>query len=177
MAATRRMRERSYRLYRIWRWAKGTGQLRVFFLQLILAGMVLGSGCSAKPPAQKGERDGLLPPCPSSPNCVSSMGGKPGRTVSPLDYGGSRAQAMDDLLAVLAAMDGASVRKQQQDYLWAEFASKVFGFIDDVEFYLPPDQSLIHVRSASRVGYYDFGVNARRVEKIRKLFNERQLRR
>ena len=116
-------------------------------------------------------------PCPSSPNCVASTGGKPGRQVSPLDYTGSRSQAMDDLAAVLGTMNGASVRKQQPDYLWAEFTSKVFGFVDNVEFYLPPDQSLIHVRSASRVGYYDFGVNGRRVEKIRKAFQERQRRR
>ncbi|HKJ64929.1 MAG TPA: DUF1499 domain-containing protein [Desulfopila sp.] len=139
--------------------------------------MILGSGCSAKPPAQKGLKGGQLPPCPSSPNCVTSMGGKPGREVAPLDYDGSRSEAVDDLLAVLSMMEGASVRQQQEEYLWVEFTSKVFGFVDDVEFSLPSGESVIHVRSASRLGYYDFGVNAGRVAKIRKLFNSRQTRR
>jgi hypothetical protein len=63
-------------------------------------------------------------------------------------------------------------RDQTDDYLHVEFKSKLMGFVDDVEFYFP-DSAVIHMRSASRVGYSDFGVNRRRLEKIRKRFQNR----
>ena len=58
------------------------------------------------------------------------------------------------------------------DYIHAEFRSLVFQFVDDVEFYFPPEKSIIHVKSASRSGYYDFGVNRRRVERVRAAFGQ-----
>ena len=59
----------------------------------------------------------------------------------------------------------------QTNYISSESKTKVFGFIDDVEFFFSPDKPVIHLRSASRKGYYDFGVNRRRIEGIRKLFD------
>ena len=53
------------------------------------------------------------------------------------------------------------------DYLYAEYSSALFGFVDDVEFYFPPETHIIHVRSASRLGHSDLGVNRKRIEAIR----------
>jgi Uncharacterized protein conserved in bacteria len=71
---------------------------------------------------------------------------------------------------VLKAMDGASLVEVQPDYIHATFTSTIMRFVDDVEFQFPAGTHQIQVRSASRIGYYDFGVNRARVEKIRKAF-------
>ncbi|NDY59068.1 DUF1499 domain-containing protein, partial [Desulfovibrio sulfodismutans] len=68
------------------------------------------------------------------------------------------------------------ILQKQNGYFRVEFRSKILGFVDDVEFYLPEDQDVIHIRSAARLGYYDFGVNRRRVEKIRALLQKRELK-
>lgn len=68
-------------------------------------------------------------------------------------------------------MRGARVRERTPDYLYAEFKSRLFGFIDDVEFFLLESEKIIHVKSSSRTGVTDFGVNRRRIERIRKSFN------
>jgi uncharacterized protein (DUF1499 family) len=67
-------------------------------------------------------------------------------------------------------MRGARVITETETYVHATFTSRVFRFVDDLEFYFVLDAPVIHVRSASRVGYSDLGVNRKRVEKIRKAF-------
>ena len=78
---------------------------------------------------------------------------------------------MVQLRQVVSAMRRTRVVGATDDYLHVEFTSAVAGFVDDVEFYLDRTAQLIHVRSAARVGYYDFGVNRKRVEAIRAAFN------
>ena len=77
---------------------------------------------------------------------------------------------MQDLIAVLRGMRGARVKTVQPGYVHAEFTTLLFRFVDDVEFLLDGGSKTIDVRSASRVGYYDLGVNRRRVEAIRARF-------
>ena len=67
-------------------------------------------------------------------------------------------------------MPGSRVITDKQDYLYVEFKSRIMGFVDDVEFYFP-EESIIHVRSASRMGYSDLGVNRKRIETIRQHFD------
>ncbi len=67
-------------------------------------------------------------------------------------------------------MKGSRITEEKPGYLHAEFRSALFGFVDDVEFRMDEAHGRIDVRSASRTGYYDFGVNRRRVEEIRKRF-------
>jgi uncharacterized protein (DUF1499 family) len=74
---------------------------------------------------------------------------------------------MTRLAGILRAMPGATVVTVRPDYLHAEFASALFGFVDDVEFVVDPGASSIQVRSAARMGYSDMGVNRKRVEAIR----------
>jgi uncharacterized protein (DUF1499 family) len=88
-----------------------------------------------------------------------------------LGYTGSKDDAYRKLVALIASYRGTRLVATQDNYLRAEFRSAIFRFVDDVEFLFSEDQPVIHVRSASRAGYYDFGVNRRRIEDIRKKWN------
>jgi uncharacterized protein (DUF1499 family) len=138
--------------------------VKKFLLILPLLG-ILSFGCSGKKPGNIGLQNGNLAPCPSSPNCVSSQEGQ-----KPFDFSGSAEQAMTRLGKVIEAMPGARVETLDADYLHATFKSRVFGFVDDVEFHADREKGLIHFRSASRLGYWDLGANKRRIKKIKKLF-------
>ena len=129
--------------------------------------------CAGKPPTDIGVSDGRLAPCPDSPNCVSSQSDNQKHTIAPLVYTGEKAAAKRTLKAVVLDMAGVRIVTDMEDYLYAEFKSKFMGFVDDVEFYFP-EASIIHVRSASRVGYSDLGVNRKRIETIRERFNAQQ---
>ena len=59
------------------------------------------------------------------------------------------------------------------EYIHAECTSAVFGFVDDLELHLRPQEKLIAVRSAARLGYSDLGVNRKRVESLRAALRER----
>jgi uncharacterized protein (DUF1499 family) len=111
--------------------------------------------------------EGRLAPCPASPNCVSSQATDDKHRVEPLRYTVSRAEAMAIVAQAIAAMPRTRIVKQTDTYLHAEFTTAVLRFVDDVEFAVDDDAKVIHVRSASRVGYSDLGVNRRRVEAIR----------
>jgi uncharacterized protein (DUF1499 family) len=123
---------------------------------------------SGKRPTNLGIRDGKLAPCPNKPNCVSSQAGDRKHATPPLTFSGDPAVAMQKLVGVVQAMARTRIIESKTDYLYAEFSTAVMGFVDDVEFYC--DGKVIHVRSASRLGYSDFGVNRNRVEAIRQAF-------
>ena len=110
-----------------------------------------------------------LAPCPASPNCVSSLASTESQRVDTLRYDGDRAQAQARLLRVLNEMPRATVIRSDPTYVHAEFRSALLGFVDDVDFHFDPP-GVIQVRSASRTGYSDFGVNRERVAAIRARF-------
>ncbi|WOD41184.1 DUF1499 domain-containing protein [Nodosilinea sp. E11] len=119
-------------------------------------------------PTNLGVKAGKLAPCPASPNCVVSQGEADAEhSIAPLTYSGDSTQAMAKLTNVVKAMPRTTIVEATDTYLYAEFASKLMGFVDDVEFYLDPEASVIQVRSASRMGQSDLGVNRKRVEAIR----------
>ena len=111
-------------------------------------------------------------PCPESPNCASSQSTDKARFIEPLHYAGSMADARQKLIDILENTKRVRFVKVETDYIHAEFRSLIFQFVDDVEFYFPPDHATIHVKSASRKGYYDFGANRRRVERLRAAFEK-----
>jgi uncharacterized protein (DUF1499 family) len=111
-----------------------------------------------------------LPPCPATPNCVSSQATDPGHAIAPIAYTGSPGAAMQRMQTVLDGLERSTPVVQSSTYLRYEVRSLIFRFVDDVECLLDPEAHVIQVRSASRVGYSDFGVNRRRVERIRKEF-------
>ena len=122
---------------------------------------------SWKRPANLGVRDGRLAPCKRTPNCVSSQADPADREhyVPPITFRGSTR----DLRRAIEAMPRSRVIREEGNYLYAEFRSRLMRYVDDLELYYLPQQNLVHVRSASRLGRRDFGVNRARVEELRAL--------
>lgn len=139
------------------------------FLAVSLA--VLFVGCAGPRPARMGVTNGKFIPCLDSPNCVSSQTSDQSHGIEPLSYKGTPLEARARLLATIKGMTRANIVTEQEHYIHAEFTSAVFRFVDDAEFFIDDPQKVIHVRSAARLGYYDFGVNRKRMETIRQLFN------
>jgi len=124
-----------------------------------MIGLLTLLGCAGERPASLGVVDGRLATCPDSPNCVSSFETRESHQIAPLEA--SIAQVRSQILA----MPGAQIIREQDQYLYAEFTSRLMGFVDDVEFLEQAGQT--HVRSASRLGQSDLGVNRKRIEAIR----------
>ena len=141
--------------------------LPVFHALVVLAGSALLAGCHGARPGSLGVRQGRLAPCPSSSNCVSSLADDEPHRISPLPFSGPAAAAIDSLAGIVRSLPRASVVTATENYLHAEFRSAVFRFVDDVEFLVDESAGVIQVRSASRVGSSDLGVNRKRIETIR----------
>ena len=124
-------------------------------------------------PADPGVSEGRLKPCPVRPNCVSSQASGASH-VPALVFQGDSATVLQRLKTVLESMPRMRIVAQTPTYIRAEAASRIFGFVDDVEFLLDAQARLVHVRSASRLGYSDLGVNRRRIEAVRAAFNASQ---
>lgn len=138
---------------------------------LSIAGLAFLS-LGATRPSNLGVRNGTLAVCPDSPNCVSSLTSTRPHSMPPLTYAGEAETAMQALVDVVSAMDGVRVVSSEDGYIHCEFTTSLFRFVDDVEFLLDADKAVIHFRSASRVGHYDFDQNRRRMNEIRRRFIE-----
>lgn len=123
-------------------------------------------------PNNLGVRAGQLAPCPSTPNCVSSQSQDAVHRIAPFTYNSSPQAAMADLKTVLQSFRRTKAIAQTENYIYAEFTIPVVGFVDDVEFFLDESAKVIHVRSASRLGESDLGVNRRRIENLREKFSQ-----
>ena len=130
------------------------------------------SSCSGSRPEKLGLKNKLFEPCPGSPNCVLSQQSDAKHSIQPLAYAGPIEVAKDRLNQVIVSLGNARIITQDGEYWHVEFTSRWMSFIDDVEFYFMESEELIHVRSASRMGYYDYEVNRKRVEKIRFRFEK-----
>ena len=144
-------------------------------LRIILAGLIFMPlfTCTGKRPTNVGVKDARLAPCPPSPNCVSSDAGDAPHRVSAFELALPAAEAWRIAHAVLAGVPRTKLITETDNYLYAECSSALFGFVDDLELHLRPSQNLIAVRSASRLGHSDFGVNRKRIENLRGLLRER----
>ena len=119
-------------------------------------------------PNNLGVRNGRLAECADKPNCVCSFAESKTQYMPPIPFDGGESATIDDLRAILSGMDGARVVSANETYLHCEFSTPLFGFVDDVEFLLDTEASVIDFRSASRVGYHDFGQNRARIDEIRR---------
>jgi uncharacterized protein (DUF1499 family) len=122
---------------------------------------------SGNPPTNLGVTDGNLAICPPTPNCVSSQVSDPDHHIDPINFTGDKSTVKQVLVKVLNVVPNTVITEETDDYIRTESTSKIFGFIDDAEFYFPPDQNIIQIRSAARLGESDLGVNRRRLEQIR----------
>ena len=135
------------------------------FMTIGLLGLI---GCAGERPENLGVKDGQLAPCPSSPNCVSSQAIDKRHRIAPLSFSDQPQAAFDRLKLVVSRRNDATVIEERADYLRLELRTTLF--VDDGEFFLDPANRIIHVRSASRLGYSDLGKNRSRIEEIRRQF-------
>lgn len=118
-------------------------------------------------PDNLGVTENHLGACPETPNCVASQGADTAHAIDPIAYSGDRATVRKALEQVLGVVPRTQIVEATENYIHAESSSRLLGFVDDVEFYLPADEAVIHIRSAARLGESDLGVNQRRVEQVR----------
>ena len=159
------------------------------FRRILLAAALLAAGAAAgialhaaltpgdtmfagKRPQNLGYSNGRLAPCRSTPNCVSSQADPKDEQhyIAPLAIKGD---VISSIRKAVESMPRATVVQAEPGYLYAEFRSKLMGFVDDVEFLVDPAKGVVHVRSASRLGRRDFGVNRERIEKLRSVLEKR----
>jgi uncharacterized protein (DUF1499 family) len=117
---------------------------------------------SGTKPNNLGVKNDKLKACPGTPNCVNSQSNDGQSKISPLPM-----MAISDLRKIIESMERTTIIEETTNYLYAEFKTPLMGFVDDVEFYLDINEKVIHVRSASRLGKSDLGLNRQRVEEIR----------
>jgi uncharacterized protein (DUF1499 family) len=117
-------------------------------------------------PSDLGVQSGRLKACPDSPNCVCSYDSDKEHGIAAIAY--SQPDAMTKLKGIINGMERTAIITESEDYLYAEFTTKLMGYVDDVEFYL--NGGVIQVRSASRLGKSDLGLNRQRIEAIRAAF-------
>jgi len=140
---------------------------------LVRAGMLLltiwGLGCGGRMPVGLGADWGLLSPCPNKPNCVSSSATDEDHQIAAFAIEGSAELAWVGLRETVEDTPRVEIMAYSDDYLHAVYTSFLMRYRDDVEFLLLREENEIAVRSASRVGYGDMGVNRKRVEAIREV--------
>ncbi len=124
-------------------------------------------GCAGERPNSLGIVNGQLAQCPDSPNCVSSFETRESHQIAPLEA------SLEEVRAQVLNMPGAQIIQEEDQYLYAEFTSRLMGFVDDVEFLEQAGRT--HVRSASRLGHSDLGVNRKRVEALRQAIVDSKL--
>jgi uncharacterized protein (DUF1499 family) len=123
-------------------------------------------------PDNLGVKDGRFAACRPTPNCVSSQADPADREhyIAPIAYTGN----MHELRLAVELMARAKVIREEGNYLYAEYKSALMGYVDDVELLLDEKAGLVHVRSASRLGRSDFGVNRKRIEELRGLIGSQR---
>ena len=154
----------------------------VKWILIVLAAIIVGGGLfitfglyriSQRQPETSeiplGLKDGRLSACPETPNCVATQADPEDEThyVEPIPFSGSGENLLGYLAEWISRQPRAEVVTRRDGYLRAVFSSRLFGFKDDVEVYVPEGRSVVHLRSASRVGKSDMGVNKARYQAIR----------
>lgn len=128
-------------------------------------------------PADLGVKDGRLEPPSLTENSVSSQAGlypdhpmKAYAEIAPIEFTGDPGAALDRLRRIVESTEGGRVVRTTPNYLYVQFQTRWLRFVDDAEFFVDESAKVIHVRSASRIGRKDFGVNRARIEAIRARF-------
>ena len=125
------------------------------------------SACSGTRPAYLGTEQSALTLCPSTPNCVSSLTDEDSdHAISAIPFS-DQSSMHSALIEAVNANASAELIVNTPNYVYAEYTSSLMKFVDDVEFLFSTSEKVIHVRSASRVGRSDFGVNRERIEQLR----------
>lgn len=145
-------------------------------LAALAAALLVLTGCATMTGSElELTEEGRLPPCPSTPNCVSSDADPADGThyIEPLEIDGDPRAAWQRLAEYVENDSAYTVVEQRDDYLRAEARTKILRFVDDVVFHLRPGEGVIAMRSSSRLGYSDLGKNRSRLEAVREALNSR----
>jgi uncharacterized protein (DUF1499 family) len=144
--------------------------MKLRILPFLMIALMTLTGCQKTDAQATGPKDGKIRPCPDKRNCVCTQDPVEQHRIEPLRYDVTQDEARDKLLGVIRHMERSTLVQVDPDYIHAEFRSAFFEFVDDVEFLFDDSAKLIHFRSAARTGSYDFNVNRKRMEEIRKRF-------
>jgi uncharacterized protein (DUF1499 family) len=150
-----------------------SNQIRSFAVVVVVLAIAFSLWSSnilaGTPPINIGVTNGKLAACAATPNCVNSQAPATDsqHAIAPLPMNEDLPTTIANLKQVIQAMPNTNIVKETNNYLYVEFTSKLMRFVDDVEFYLDNDTKMIQVRSASRLGESDLGVNRQRIEEIR----------
>jgi uncharacterized protein (DUF1499 family) len=118
-------------------------------------------------------RDQHLLACPNSPNCVSTMATAESQAIAPYRFQKPLYEAKALLIQIFSEFPRTELVKEVEDYLDFKVRSFLFQFVDDVEFQFDKAAQTIHFRSVARSGYYDFGVNRKRMEDLRGMLEDK----
>jgi uncharacterized protein (DUF1499 family) len=146
----------------------------VVIITVVLVGIVAALFAAARlsRPPSLGVHQGRLLPCPDSPNCVSSQSKDERHAVEPIRFDSNGRGVIIRLLEIIESMPRTKIVEKSDTYIRGEFRTPIFRFTDDVEFLIDEENRVIHIRSASRVGYSDLGANRKRAGRIREKFAE-----
>lgn len=139
-------------------------------VSMLMAATLVLAGFSGTGAVKQDGKNGYFAPCPGSPNCVSTEAHDDKHTIAPISYTMDKDKAKARLIEVIQTMPRSKIVSEKDNYIYAEFTSAIFRFVDDVDFFIDETSKTIRFRSASRVGYSDMGVNRKRMEEIRKRF-------
>lgn len=140
-----------------------------FLVYLAYLGHVSRSGSA------NGLINGMLSPCPGTPNCVcSEHPDHSAQAIEPIALRGESAAVALQRLKQIIELQGGRIATTDDNYIAAIFTSPLFGFVDDLEVRIDTATDAVHLRSASRVGTDDLGANAKRVDMIKNLYREKQ---
>ncbi|MDH4207187.1 MAG: DUF1499 domain-containing protein [Desulfobacteraceae bacterium] len=157
---------------------KGDGKEMKKMIKVSIGSLMLITilwGCSGNPTErQNSESSGFLD-CPDTPNCVSSLAKNPKYRVEPFKLKKDPKTSWDIVQKTVGSLPRTKVVSADNSDIHAECRSMIFRFVDDLTLHLTPSNSIIHIRSASRTGYSDLGVNRRRVEKLRKKLQQNDI--
>ncbi len=140
------------------------------FITLITGGLLMFS-CISSNASKDSTKFNRFSKCGNTPNCVSSLDKRPDHFIEPFQYTSDFSVAKTKLRTIIETYPRTRIVADDDRYLRVEFMTKLMRFVDDVEFEFDETASVVHVKSASRVGYSDMGVNRKRVEELGGLFN------
>ena len=148
--------------------------MKMHVQRMVLMGILSGilAACAGERPNNLGAKGGFLAVCPGSPNCVSSQAGDENHLIAPLVFSGDPDAAFARLKTILGRRSNTTIIEELPGYLRVELRTVLF--VDDGEFLLDRADNVIHLRSASRLGYSDLGKNRSRIEEIRREFSNEE---
>jgi uncharacterized protein (DUF1499 family) len=157
---------------------KGNGKemkknLKVFIGSLMLVTILWG--CSGNPTERHNSESSGFLDCPDTPNCLSSLAKNPKHRIEPFKLKKDPETSWEIVQKTVGSLPRTKIVSADNSDIHAECRSMIFRFIDDLTLHLTPSTGIIHIRSASRIGYSDFGVNRRRVENLRKKLRHKDI--